>query len=107
MAKGLFKHTQRTVDGDSDGDAKALTHIGMTLTEQHLPTFMECETAKAAWDAFASLFKSESQARRLQLKQELSDLRRHLGWRTACQVLCPSKASEGSAAVCGDHHSRG
>ena len=64
----------------TDGDAKALAHIGMTLTEQHLPTFMECETdTKAAWDAFASLFKSKSQARRLQLKAELSSLRKESG----------------------------
>ena len=35
---------------------------------------MECATAKDAWDAFANLFKSKSQARRLQLKGELSGL---------------------------------
>ena len=44
----------------------------MTLSSQHLATFAECETAKAAWDAFAALFKSKSQARRLQLKGELT-----------------------------------
>ena len=79
MTKGLFQHTQKTDKADADADAKALAHIGMTLTEQHLPTFMECETAKAAWDVFASLFKSKSQARRLQLKQELSNLRKEAG----------------------------
>ena len=79
VTKGLFKHTQETDVDDTDGDAKALAHISMTLTEQHLPTFMECGTAKAAWDAFASLFKSKSQARRLQLKAELSSLRKESG----------------------------
>ena len=34
----------------------------------------ECATAKAAWDAFAKLFKSKSQARRMQLMSELSTL---------------------------------
>ena len=46
-------------------DAKALpalAQIGMTLTAQRPQTLMECATAKAAWDAFASLFKSKGQA---------------------------------------------
>ena len=79
VTKGLFKHVQTTNADDADGDAKALAHIGMTLTEQHLPTFMECATAKDAWDAFANLFKSKSQARRLQLKGELSNLHKEAG----------------------------
>ena len=52
--------------------SRSLATIGMTLSSQHLATFAECETAKAAWDAFAALFKSKSQARRLQLKGELT-----------------------------------
>ena len=81
VTKGLGKWTSESPadqgsEGatDRDNDAKALTYIGMTLTEQHLPTFSECKTAKQAWDAFAKLFKSKSQARRMQLKSELSSL---------------------------------
>ena len=46
--KDLYKHTQATVEADRGNDAKALAYIGMTLTEQHLPTFSECDTAKTA-----------------------------------------------------------
>ena len=53
----------------------------MTLTEQHLPTYAECTSAKAAWDAFAALFKSKSksQARRLQLNRELTAFQKKSG----------------------------
>ena len=60
-------------------DAKALAYIGMTLTEQYLPTFSECETAKQAWDAFGNLFRNKSQARRMQLKADLSSLSKQPG----------------------------
>ena len=79
VTKGLFKHTQQTLEGEAESDAKALAFLGMTLSEQYLPMFSECEKAKEAWDAFANLFKSKSQARRLQLKSELSSLRKASG----------------------------
>ena len=83
-SKDLFKWTQEKPEAAADGtvpaaddaaDKKALYHIGMTLTEEHYPIFEECEHAKDAWEALASLFKNKSQARRLQLKAELSNLR--------------------------------
>ena len=45
--KGLWKPTQETT-ADLELDAKSLAVIGMTLSTQHLATFAECETAKAA-----------------------------------------------------------
>ena len=77
ISKGLWKPTQDVYEGELD--EKALAVIGMTLTEQHLPTFSECANAKAAWDAFAALFKSKSQARRLQLKGELTAFHKESG----------------------------
>ena len=79
VTKDLHKHTQATVAAERGNDAKALAHIGMTLTEQHLPTFSECDTAKAAWDAFAKLFRNKSQARRLLLQSELSAFHKDSG----------------------------
>ena len=89
VTKGLFKWTQASPAAgeegeavpaaDQESDATALAYIGMTLTEQHLPTFSECETAKDAWDAFAKLFKSKSKARRMQLKSEMSSLAKQPG----------------------------
>ena len=76
--KGLWKPIQETIE-DAELDAKSLAVIGMTLAQQHLATFAECETAKQAWDAFAALFKSKSQARRLQLKGELTAFHKESG----------------------------
>ena len=78
VSKGLWKPTQETPP-DLELDAKSWATIGMTLSSQHLATFAECETAKAAWDAFAALFKSKSQARRLQLKGELTAFHKESG----------------------------
>ncbi|KAK9822062.1 hypothetical protein WJX74_004518 [Apatococcus lobatus] len=78
VSKGLWKPTQET-PADEELDAKSLAVIGMTLAQQHLATFAECETAKQAWDAFAALFKSKSQARRLQLKGELTSFHKESG----------------------------
>ena len=75
VSKGLWDHTHQTTSGtDRAGDAKARAVIGMHLAEQHLETFAEHKTAKLLWEALADLFKTTSQARRLQLKQELSAL---------------------------------
>ncbi len=78
---------QKPVDGedglvpatDRAADSKALHLIGMTLTEEHHTLFEECETAMEAWEALANLFKNKSQARRLQLKTEMSNLRMETG----------------------------
>lgn len=78
VSKGLWKPTQET-PADEEQDAKSLAVIGMTLAQQHLATFAECETAKQAWDAFAALFKSKSHARRLQLKGELTSFHKESG----------------------------
>ncbi len=64
---------------DRAADSKALYIIGMTLTEEHYTLFEECETAMEAWEALANLFKNKSQARRLQLKTEMSNLRMETG----------------------------
>ena len=83
-----------------DSDAKALAYIGMTLTEQYLPTFSECETAKQAWDAFAKLFKSKSKARRMQLKSDMSNLGKQAG-EPLVKYFAQSQAPQVPAAVCG------
>ena len=53
VTKGLFKWTQQTpgtteaAAADRESDAKALAYLGMTLTEQYLPTFSECKIGRA------------------------------------------------------------
>jgi hypothetical protein len=59
----------------SEKDRKARTLIGLYVKEHHLATVNECKTAKEAWDALAQLFKARTNARKLQLRKELSDLK--------------------------------
>ena len=77
--KGLWEHTQTTSETDRAGDSKARAAIGLYLAEQHLETFREYATAKTLWETLAGLFRTKSQARRLQLENELSALRLETG----------------------------
>jgi hypothetical protein len=58
-----------------DKDRKARALIGLHVRKHHLATVNECKTAKEAWDALALLFKTRTNARKLQLRKELSDLK--------------------------------
>jgi hypothetical protein len=59
----------------SEKDRKARALIGLHVKEHHLATVNECKTAKDAWTALAQLFKARTNARKLQLRKELSDLK--------------------------------
>lgn len=56
-------------------DKKARTLIGLSIEDHFLPTIKRCTTAKQAWDALETLYQSQSQARLLQLKRQLSTVR--------------------------------
>ena len=62
------------VKQSNPGAAKALALIGLSVEDQYLPTVNECDTAKAAWDALASIYKSRSNARVLILKRQLNSI---------------------------------
>jgi hypothetical protein len=58
---------------DSD---KALSLITLNVKDQHLVTLSACNTAKEAWDALASQYRSQLNAHRLQLRKELTLLKK-------------------------------
>ena len=55
--------------------AKTKALIGMCVEDRYLSLVMECNTAKAAWDALKGVFAAQSGARKLALKKELNSLR--------------------------------
>ena len=55
-------------------DKKAKAIICLSVKEHHVPTLMQCTTAKAVWDTLQALFKSKSIARRIQLRKDFSAL---------------------------------
>jgi hypothetical protein len=63
-------------DDDNTKTAKALSLIGLNVKEQHFPTIVKCTTAKEAWEALETVYKSKSIARRLQLRRQLTSLKK-------------------------------
>jgi len=77
ISKGLWKHViNNGVVTDTDGDQKALALIGLSVMDHHLPSLGQRETAKAAWDALAAVYKAKSMARRVVLKREMNSLKK-------------------------------
>ncbi|GAB4819613.1 hypothetical protein N2152v2_006659, partial [Parachlorella kessleri] len=74
ITKGLWA----AVVGDSidrDKDAKALALIGLHVKDLHLPVLERCTTAKGAWEQLEAVYQAKSNARKRQLRKELSQLR--------------------------------
>ncbi|GAB4815357.1 hypothetical protein N2152v2_002403 [Parachlorella kessleri] len=60
---------------DRDKDAKALALIGLHVRDLHLPVLERCTTAKGAWEQLEAVYQAKSNARKRQLRKELSQLR--------------------------------
>ena len=54
---------------------KALSIIGLNVEDHHLGSIEECKTAKEAWDLLEKTYKSKTNARKMQLRQELHSLK--------------------------------
>lgn len=74
ITKGLWTAvTGDSVDEEKDG--KALALIGLHVKDHHLPVLERCTTAKAAWEQLEAVYQAKSNARKRQLRKELSQLR--------------------------------
>jgi hypothetical protein len=60
-------------------DEKALALIGLNVMDHHVATLRTCKTSFEAWKKFEGIYKARSVARRLQLRQTLSNLRKMSG----------------------------
>lgn len=67
------------VQNGGDKDAKAKAEIVRYLPDHYLSTIKEYSTAKAMWAALANLYKSKSIAQQLQLRKQLTSLRKKGG----------------------------
>lgn len=74
VIKGLWSaETNDNVDGDLNN--KAMAVIGLRIKDHHLTTLERCTTAKQVWRELASVFEAKSNARKRQLRKELSQLK--------------------------------
>ncbi len=77
--KGLWKAVSAEVEVDVDVDQKAIALIGLFVKDHHLATLEECKSAKEAWQRLERVYQSKSNARKLQLKRELNQLKKESG----------------------------
>jgi hypothetical protein len=78
IAKGLWDAVINEVV-NQDHDQKALAMIGLCVRDHHLSTLAQCATARQAWEALHRVYMARSNARRLQLRRELTALKLHDG----------------------------
>ena len=74
ISKGLWAAVSST-DANPETDLKALAQIGLYVKEHHLPLLERCTTAKEAWDKLESVYQAKSNARKLQLRKQLTQLK--------------------------------
>ena len=95
---GVWKATQMDTD---EGSAKARALIGLCVSDSVLPTIADCKTAKETWDKLATIFRSQSLARQLQLRRELSELKM-IGGEAMTDYVARARNISASLALCGD-----
>jgi gag-polypeptide of LTR copia-type/Domain of unknown function (DUF4219)/Zinc knuckle len=77
VRKGLWSVVEADPTGakEKELDPKAKAEIALYVGDQDLVTVDDAASAKAAWDALASIYKARTMARRLFLKREMSMLK--------------------------------
>ena len=74
----ITKDLWTAVEGETvneQTDAKALAQIGLHVKDHHLPELENCATAKAAWERLGAIYQTKSNARKRQLRKELTQLK--------------------------------
>jgi hypothetical protein len=75
ITKGLWTAVSGDATADNVIDQKALALIGLHVKEYHLPMLERCDTAKDAWQELERVYQAKSNARKLQLRKELTTLK--------------------------------
>lgn len=75
ISRGLWdaiSDAEKATKGDS---LKALALIGLSVAKHHKASIAACEDAASAWELLEAAYKAKSNARRLQLKRDMNNLR--------------------------------
>lgn len=70
-------------EADDATQLKALALIGLCVSIQHKAPVAACDTAKEAWDLLEGVYKAKSNALRVRLRKELSNLELKPCWSDA------------------------
>ena len=60
---------------NGDQDQKALAKIILSVKDHHLATVGSCATAKQAWETLKATYEAKTNARKLMLRRELTQLK--------------------------------
>lgn len=74
ITKGLWNAVSGD-NADPETSQKALALIGLYVKEHHLPLLDRCNTAHEAWSQLEAVYQAKSNARKLQLRKQLSQLK--------------------------------
>ena len=74
MVKGLWDAVSGS-STDTAADKKALAQIILHVKDHHLPTLVGCATSKIAWETLKKIFQATTNARKLLLRRELTQLK--------------------------------
>jgi hypothetical protein len=74
MVKGLWDAVTGASQ-DATLNSKALAQIILHVKDHHLSTLMACDSAKKAWDLLKATYEAKSNARKLLLRRELTQLK--------------------------------
>lgn len=75
ITKGLWAAVEGGDDVTPEADKKALALIGLHVKEHHLTTLKRCGTAREAWLQLEAVYQAKSNAKKLQLKKDLAQLK--------------------------------
>lgn len=74
LSKGLWSAVTGT-STDEEKDQKALAQIILHVKDHHLMTVGNCATAKIAWDTLKATYQAKTNARKMILRRELTQLK--------------------------------
>jgi len=74
ISKGLWAAVESSTPS-TEQDQKALAKIILHVEDHHLATVGTCATAKEAWETLKATYQAKSNARKLVLRKELTQLR--------------------------------
>lgn len=81
-------------------DAKAHAAILLNVKDHHLEALVGCNSAKTAWDLLAGTYQAKNNARKMQLRKELSSLNMLTG-EPMTKYVARAKSISAALATCG------
>ena len=75
ISKGLWTPVVEATPTDATLDQKALAQIILHVRDHHLQTLASCSTSKAAWDTLQATYEAKTNARKLMLRRELTNMK--------------------------------